>query len=173
MWNFSFCHRLSVCPAFFAWIVQCLFGKDFKALRGFPVSPILLSDCDICLWHAGSVRAGDCCGNQYFSLRMVFSLFSPLQAELQNKQVSSAYRATELSIYALIMDCVGIATNLSFGWLADQNLSLAFWFGFFCVCSVFLLFADGIIPQNKTVSCTKIKIRRNKFDGFFVVLCLS
>lgn len=73
-----------------------------------------------------------------FSLRMVFSLFSPLQAELQNKQVSSAYRATELSIYALIMDCVGIATNLSFGWLADQNLSLAFWFGFFlCLFGVF------------------------------------
>ena len=73
-----------------------------------------------------------------FSLRMVFSLFSPLQAELQNKQVSSAYRATELSIYALIMDCVGIATNLSFGWLADQNLSLAFWFGFLlCLFGVF------------------------------------
>lgn len=73
-----------------------------------------------------------------FSLRMVFSLFSPLQAELQNKQVSSSYRATELSIYALIMDCVGIATNLSFGWLADQNLSLAFLFGFFlCLFGVF------------------------------------
>ena len=73
-----------------------------------------------------------------FSLRMVFSLFSPLQVELQNKQVSSAYRATELSIYALIMDCVGIATNLSFGWLADQDLSLAFWFGFFlCLFGVF------------------------------------
>lgn len=141
MWNFSFCHRLSVYPAFFAWIVQCLFGKDFKALRDFPFCKILFSDCDICLWCAGSVRAGDSRGNQYFfSAGWVFSLFSPLQAELQNKQVSSAYRATELSIYALIMDCVGIATNLSFGWLADQNLSLAFWFWvFFCVCSVLLL----------------------------------
>lgn len=138
MWNFSFCHRLSVCPAFFAWIVQCLFGKDFKALRvsRFTKSCFLIaiSACGMLAVSGQAIAVVI----SIFSLRMVFSLFSA-PAELQNKQVSSAYRATELSIYALIMDCVGIATNLSFGWLADQNLSLAFWFGFFCVCSVFLL----------------------------------
>lgn len=58
-------------------------------------------------------------------LRLSFSLFQPLQMELQNKQVISQNRATELSINAMIINSVGIGTNLIFGKLADVNLSFA------------------------------------------------
>ena len=62
-------------------------------------------------------------------LRLVYSLFEPMQLELQNRQISTVHRATALSIYAMIIDCVAICTNLSFGALAEKSLSLAFGFG--------------------------------------------
>ncbi len=58
-------------------------------------------------------------------LRLAFSLFEPLQMDLQNKLVVSSNRATELSIYAVFIESVGIGTNLIFGKLSDTNLSLA------------------------------------------------
>jgi len=58
-------------------------------------------------------------------LRLSFSLFQPLQMELQNKYVITQNRATELSINALIINSVGIVTNLIYGKLADDNLSFA------------------------------------------------
>jgi len=62
-------------------------------------------------------------------LRISFSLFQPLQTELQNRQVKTRSRATELSIYALFIDSMGIGTNLVFGKLADINLSAALYLG--------------------------------------------
>ena len=62
-------------------------------------------------------------------LRLVHSLFEPMQLELQNSQIFTAHRATALSIYAMIIDCVAICTNLSFGALAEKSLPLAFGFG--------------------------------------------
>jgi len=62
-------------------------------------------------------------------LRISFSLFQPLQTELQNRQVKTQNRATELSIYALIIDSLGIGTNLVYGKLADINLSVALYSG--------------------------------------------
>ena len=58
-------------------------------------------------------------------LRIAFSLFQPLQMDLQNRQVISSNRATELSINAVLIDSVGVGTNLLFGKLAEINLSLA------------------------------------------------
>jgi MFS family permease len=62
-------------------------------------------------------------------LRLAFSLFEPLQMDLQNKLVVSPNRATELSIYAVFIESVGIGTNLIFGKLSDTNLSFAMTLG--------------------------------------------
>jgi hypothetical protein len=48
---------------------------------------------------------------------------------LQNRLVHSANRATALSVNALMMDGVGISTNLIYGSMAKVNLSLAFGIG--------------------------------------------
>ena len=58
-------------------------------------------------------------------LRIAFSLFQPLQIDLQNKQVITQNRATELSINAVLLDSVGIGTNLLYGKLAELSLSFA------------------------------------------------
>lgn len=72
-------------------------------------------------------------------LRLVFSLFQPLQMDLQNKQVVTKNRATALSINAVIIDSIGIATNVVFGKLSDKNLALAMTLGTaFCLCGLFL-----------------------------------
>lgn len=63
------------------------------------------------------------------TLRIVFSLFQPLQAELQNRQILTGNRATALSVNAVIIDSVGAGTNIAFGTLAEKNLSATFLFG--------------------------------------------
>lgn len=63
------------------------------------------------------------------ALHVADSLFQPLQMELQNRQVSTEDRATELSIYAMIIDSIGVGTSLLFGALATVSLSLAFLLG--------------------------------------------
>lgn len=68
-------------------------------------------------------------------LRLIHSLFEPMQLELQNRQISSPHRATALSIYAMMIDCIAICTNLSFGALAQRSLPLAFGFGA-VICTV-------------------------------------
>ena len=72
-------------------------------------------------------------------LRISRSLFTPLQTELQNRQVKTAFRATTLSIYAMITDSVTACVNLGFGALADVNLSIAFAFGTaVCLAGLFM-----------------------------------
>lgn len=63
------------------------------------------------------------------TLRIVFSLVQPLQNNMQNRQITSANRATALSINAVIMDSIGVGTNVVFGSLAKYNLVTAFLFG--------------------------------------------
>lgn len=62
-------------------------------------------------------------------LRIAFSLFQPLQTELQNRRVFTENRATVLSIYAVVIDSVGAGTNIIFGMLADVSLEAAFLLG--------------------------------------------
>lgn len=72
-------------------------------------------------------------------LRLSFSLFQPLQMSLQNKLVVSSNRATELSIYAVLIESVGIGSNLLFGKLSDKNLSFAMALGTgFCFLGLLL-----------------------------------
>jgi Na+/melibiose symporter-like transporter len=62
-------------------------------------------------------------------LRVGFSIAGPLQQELQNRQVKTANRATELSVNSVFMSSVGVATNVIFGALAEYSLIVAFGFG--------------------------------------------
>lgn len=62
-------------------------------------------------------------------LRISFSLFQPLQTELQNRQISTDNRATALSANAVIIDSVGAGTNIAFGKLAETSLPVTFLFG--------------------------------------------
>lgn len=57
------------------------------------------------------------------------SLFSPLQAVTENRQVRTASRATELSVYAMLSDGLAAGINIAFGRAADISLPLAFWLG--------------------------------------------
>lgn len=87
-------------------------------------------------------------------LRISYSLFQPLQIELQNQQVISQNRATELSINAVIINCVGIGTNLIYGKLADVNIAFAMFTGSLLCFSGFLLIygkpnAGEIYSPNK------------------------
>lgn len=60
------------------------------------------------------------------TLRISFSLFQPLQSKLQNLQVATENRATALSLFAVIINAIGVGTNVVFGALADRNLCYAF-----------------------------------------------
>lgn len=57
------------------------------------------------------------------------SLFQPFQEEQQNKQVATSNRATELSVYAVIIDSVCAGTSVIFGALANISIEAAFTFG--------------------------------------------
>ncbi len=62
-------------------------------------------------------------------LRIGFSMMSPLQIELQNRQIDTQNRATALSVNSVFMDSVGIGTNIIFGAVAEYSLQGAFLFG--------------------------------------------
>lgn len=72
-------------------------------------------------------------------LRISFSLFQPLQTELQNRQVFTQNRATELSVNAVIINSIGIGTNLIYGRLGNRNVAQAMLAGA-ALCFVGLVF---------------------------------
>ena len=72
-------------------------------------------------------------------LRVAFSLFAPLQTQLQNQLVHTSDRATELSIHALLADGAAVFTNLLFGRTAELSLPLAMALGaVFCLTGLVL-----------------------------------
>lgn len=80
------------------------------------------------------------------------SLFQPFQTEIQHQQVQTGNRATALSVHAMLIDGIGIGTNLVFGALTKASLSAAFFFGV-GICLLSLLFfslwaRDGISAQR-------------------------
>ena len=94
-----------------------------RAARLFCALPALA-----CLLLAATDRAVLAVGGVWL-LRVSNGLFQPFQAKLQNQQVQSQNRATALSLHAMLLDGVAIATNLAFGALAQRSLPLAFGFG--------------------------------------------
>ena len=74
------------------------------------------------------------------ALRLSFSLFQPLQLDLQSRKVLSGNRATALSINAAIIDGTGAATNIAFGKAADISLPAAMLLGFmFCIAGLIFI----------------------------------
>lgn len=73
-------------------------------------------------------------------LNLTNCLFQPLQMEQQNKQVVSSNRATELSIYAIILDSICAGTSVLFGAFARASLESAFLFGAILSLTGFALF---------------------------------
>lgn len=71
-------------------------------------------------------------------LRGCFSLFQPLQMDLQNRLVTTKNRATALSMNAVLLDGIGIFLNLIFGYTAQRSLSWAMLLGA-AMCGVSLL----------------------------------
>lgn len=70
-----------------------------------------------------------------FLLELGYTLFTPMQTQLQNQMVSSANRATALSLNAMLIDLVSGGVNLLLGGAAQQNLSFALALcGGFCLC---------------------------------------
>lgn len=79
-------------------------------------------------------------------LNMINSLYQPYQMELQNKHVLSANRATELSVYAMIVNCVSAGTSTLFGAIANINLETAFFFGA-AICLVGLISFPAVFTK--------------------------
>lgn len=76
-------------------------------------------------------------------LHICFSLFQPLQLELQNEAVKTGNRATELSINGVLVDALGIGVTVILGAAAEQEFSCAMALGavlcvsslvMFCIC---------------------------------------
>lgn len=95
----------------------------------------------ISCWILASVESAVPSVMGIFILRLVYTLFQPFAIRLQNQFITTRNRATVLSVYAMLMECVGIGTNLVFGALAYWNLSGAFFFGMgLCMLSWVLFF---------------------------------
>lgn len=73
-------------------------------------------------------------------LRLSFTMFAPMSAQLQNEEVQTGNRATELSVNALVMSSVGVITNLAYGKLADHSFFSAMLLGAGMCIASFLLF---------------------------------
>ena len=88
-------------------------------------------------------------------LNLTNSLFQPFQAEQQNKQVLSKNRATELSIYAIIVDSICAGTSVLFGALAKVTLEAAFLFGAGLSLVGLLLFIIWCKNRESSICITK------------------
>ncbi len=77
------------------------------------------------------------------ALRVSFSLYQPLQTELQNRRVVTPDRATALSLNALLMEGTGVGTNLIFGAAAQTALPLAMGIGVLLCLAGYVLFRVG------------------------------
>lgn len=80
------------------------------------------------------------------ALRLSASMFYPVSMRIQNRAVTTADRATILSVYSSMMNGLAIFTNLAFGRLADIGVGWAFSLGaLFCVIglTLFIVWAAG------------------------------
>lgn len=72
-------------------------------------------------------------------LHVAFSLFTPVQMELENRRVRGSSRATILSVYSIIGESVAAVTNLAFGKSADSGVANAMLLGAaFCAAALIL-----------------------------------
>lgn len=78
-------------------------------------------------------------------LHIAFSLFTPLQMELQNQAVCTDNRATELSMNAVLIDALGVFITMILGAVAEISVSMAMAAGALLCGIAFLLFHLGKI----------------------------
>lgn len=106
-------------------------------VRGFTAVLYLVS-ASVC-FLLGITKNGWISAGCVVLLRISFSLFQPLHMELQNRQIASKDRATCLSMNSMLMNGVGIGTNLVYGKLAEKSIALAMGAGgVFCLAGLFL-----------------------------------
>lgn len=75
-------------------------------------------------------------------LALAGSSLSPIQAVAENRQVLTDNRATELSVYAMLLDTCAIGTSVMFGKAADISLQGALWIACaLCVLGIVLYWA--------------------------------
>lgn len=74
-------------------------------------------------------------------LNICFSLFQPLQEEQRNDAITTANRATVLSIHSVIIDSFGIFITMALGKVADINISGAFKIGALMCLGAFILYS--------------------------------
>ena len=104
---------------------DALTRKKGTKCTGVSIFTIVILSCFLlAITHSAMLSV---CG--VFILNLANSFFQPLQMEEQNKQVISNNRATELSIYAIIIDSICAGTSVAFGALAKFALEKAFLFG--------------------------------------------
>lgn len=117
--------------------------------RNFLIRICYLTSAMVCLILAFTCNGwGVVVGIMLF--RLVFSLFTPLQAQMQNEWVITAKRATALSVNAVIIDSVGIGTNLIYGTLAEKSLTAALVSG-----AVLCIIGFGFIEIGKKGRCNE------------------
>lgn len=68
-------------------------------------------------------------------VRMSNAFFLPFQMEEQNRMVEGSSRATELSLNAMVMDCLAVGINLAFGVFSEWGVEAALLFG----CALFAI----------------------------------
>lgn len=69
------------------------------------------------------------------ALKAGSGLVEPLFSRVFNRQVATADRATQLSIFAVISDTAAAGASLAYGQSADVSLDMAFWLGA-AVCAI-------------------------------------
>lgn len=135
-----------------SWFGVILAGMNLLGLLG--VFSKLYTACLGEKWAGGSLlllSAGSCVvlaltENPVLSVvgvalvHLAFSLFVPLQTELQNRRVVTSARATELSVQSAFLNGTGAAVGVVFGRGAESSVPLAFWLGAALCLSAWCLF---------------------------------
>lgn len=83
-------------------------------------------------------------------LNVANSLYQPYQMELQNNNIISANRATELSVYAMIINCVSAGISILFGCLGNVNLKIGFFLGAWICLIGLIFFSTWYKAKNKS-----------------------
>ena len=119
-------------------------GTKYAGVSIFTI--VIVSCCTLAITNSAIISI---CG--VLILNLANSFFQPLQMEEQNKQVLSTNRATELSIYAIIIDSICAGTSVIFGALAKSSLEKAFLFGGILSLAGLILFLIWYKNKNRII----------------------
>lgn len=121
-----------LCSVASMWVVQKLGSKD-------AVLVICLIAAISCGWLSAASQAASAIG-AVMVIRIVHSIFQPIQLDIQNQMITTQDRATRLSVHAMLIDAVAVGTNLIFGALSEISIMISIGFGVLLSLMSFLLF---------------------------------